>query len=129
MSPQALLQHELQVRGQVIKDLQQEKERMVQMLNRATGACQRLRDEVLFVTMQTHAIVKSIMLMTNQHDLQLTPEMLTQAREWVLEKGAAEGLTEGTLAFNVREMTSEEKEKEQSLRKKVENAERRIKEQ
>ena len=127
MNPMQALQHELQVRQQVIIDLQTERERIVSMVDRANLMCHRLRDEVIMVTAQTHGIVKALMLLNSQQgQMVISGSMLKKARNWILEKGNRDDLEDGDIAFFLRPRTSEELEAEERMRKKVEGAEKRI---
>ena len=117
MSPQELMQHELGVRAQVIADLQAENARSRQMLEGLVRSCDRLRDEVLHVTLQTHAVVKAMMLLEGEQVARIPGHMLLKAREYVLQKGeTTQDDDKGTLVFLLRELTDEEREQEQVLR-------------
>ena len=127
MSPQELMQHELAVRQQVIDDLQRDNQRGRAIIENMKLTCNKLRDEVLFVTVQTHAVVKSMMLLEEEQVMRIPGHMLLKARNYLLEKGqTTPDDDKGTLVFLLRELTDEEKEKEQVLRKKVESTEKRI---
>lgn len=126
MSPMDLLKHELGVRQQVISDLQAERERILETVKRVTGMCNRLQDEVIMVTVQTTGVVKVMMLMQDTLKTTVPGHMLKKARFYVLEKGDREGLADGDLAFELREMTDDERKNEEALQNKATEAETRI---
>lgn len=126
MLPMDLLKHELGVRQQVISDLQAERTRMFETLERVKGICNRLQDEVMMVTVQTTGIVKVLMLMQDTLQTTVPGHMLKKARFYVLEKGAREGLADGDLSFELRAMTDDERKKEDALQNKATEAETRI---
>ncbi len=128
MNEKEIMQHELNCRQTIINDLQTERERIMVMVNKANEACHRLRDEVVHVTAQTHAIVKATMLLNNVRELRLPTHLLVKARGHMLERvEPEEGVTPDGLEFTLREFTPEEIEREKSLRAQVEQAEERIK--
>ena len=128
MNEKELMQHELQCRQTIINNLQDERDRIMEMVNRANQACHRLRDEVVHTTAQIHAIVKATMLLNNIMTLHLPAKLLVKAIGHVLAREKPEdGVEEDGLKFTMREHTPEEAEREKTMRAKIEQATARIK--
>lgn len=122
------LQHELKCRAQIIEDLQRDLERAKQMTNSANLSALRMRDELIMVNAQTHGIVKAVMARIPCGSLLITGEELKEVRTIVLEKGDRKDLEPGDISFTMREMTDEEKEKEETLRRQANLAIKRVEE-
>lgn len=128
MNEKQIMQHELKCRAQIIEDLQTERERIMEMVNRANAACHRLRDEVVYVTAQTHGIIKAVMFITANQEIHLPGNLLKKMRGYQLEKGKKlDDDDEGSLRFTMREHTPTEVAREKQLRAKIEGASKRIK--
>lgn len=122
------LQHELKCRAQIIEDLQRDLDRAKQMTNSANLSALRMRDELIMVIAQTHGIMKATMMEGGFLDLTILRASLKKVQTWVLEKGDRKDLEPGDISFTMREMTDEEKEKEETLRRQANLAIKRVEE-
>lgn len=121
------LKHELACRQQIIEDMQRDNNRLREMVDRVNESCHRMRDEIVIVTAQTHAIVKAMMQRAGLDAVTLHLDELQHAQEFMLEKGDREGLEPGELAFKLRPLTPQELEAAQSQRNRVVKSTERVK--
>lgn len=99
-------QHELGVRAQIITDLQDERARSRQLLDKAHRMVQRLRDEAQIINAQTQAIVRALMHKQGLEAVLISEDNLLAVEFKVLDRDEHEA-TSGA-RFVLRDMSEEE---------------------
>lgn len=121
-----VLQQEVKVRLQVIEDLKRDNLRQQEIIQRASSVTAQLRDESTIMNAQLYSLVKAFMLMMGERDIVISKATLINARFMKLEKGSEVGIVDGDLSFKLSDMTPKEREIEEGLGKRREDAEKRI---
>lgn len=121
-----VLQQEVKVRLQVIEDLKRDNLRQQEIIQRASSVTAQLRDESTIMNAQLYSLVKAFMLMMGERDIVISKATLINARFMKLEKGSEVGIVDGDLSFKLSDMTPKEREIEEGLGRRREDAEKRI---
>lgn len=115
-TPQAM-QHELQVRAQVIRDLQRDMERMRTMIEKAAASCQRLREENILINAQAKGLMKACLLDMGRDSLFISRKTLEDARRYKIDsvhkQDGAPGIRLVMAPLSKEEMAQEESMRQQ----------------